>query len=169
MKARSMRLRAALVAGLACLGVAAVSASAQAAPATVVEQQFAASSGDSCRYGHAKGVLGWQLPPLGGGPTVVDVSGLLVDRPVAPITIPECPDDGRFSTLLLTALAGSEQVDTELIRADNSTRPFQLLLTGEIRRVVIDTVVVQVCRQPVLAGAPVSCGPKQTYRAPVSV
>jgi hypothetical protein len=35
--------------------------------------------------------------------------------------------------------------------------------------VVIDTVVVQVCRQPVLAGAPVYCGPKQTYRAPVSV
>jgi hypothetical protein len=169
MNARSMGLAAVLLAGLASAGVAAFSPAAQAAPATVVEQPFAAGSADSCRYGQARGILGWWLPPIGGGPRAVDVSGVLVDHPVSPVTTPECPNDGRFSTVLFTAFAGGAQVDAELVRTDDSARTFQLQLAGETRPVVIDTVVVQVCRQFAFAGPPVYCGPKQAFRAPVSL
>jgi hypothetical protein len=169
MNPRSMGLAAVLLTGLASAAVVALSTAAQAASATVVEQHFTADSADSCLYGQAKGSLGWRLPPLGGGPRAVDISGVLVDRPVSPVTTPHCRDDAHFSTVSFTAFADGTQVDAELVRADNSTRTLQLQLADETKPVIIDTVVVQVCRQSALPGPSAYCGRKQTFRAPVSV
>jgi hypothetical protein len=72
MRARNavMLVGALSVAGLLA-GPAAGPASADPVWETKVEQPFEADSGDACRYGHTRGLLGWHLDP----PTRVDVEG----------------------------------------------------------------------------------------------
>jgi hypothetical protein len=150
--------------------VAPASAYAGEAPDTIVNQPFAADSGDACPRGQTKGLLGWHLRPLGGGPIAVDVTGILLDRPLSgDVSIPECADDGRFSTVTFTAFAGATVVDTESARVDNGTVRLGFRLAAEVRAIPIDQVVVQVCRVN-LDPAPFEyCGPKQQYRAPIAV
>jgi hypothetical protein len=156
---------AAMVTGL----VTPASASAAEGPDTVVDQPFAADSGDACPLGRAKGLLGWHLRPLGGGPIAVDVTGILVDQPSGDVSIPECVDDGRFSTVTFTAYLGQTVVDTGSARVDNGTVRLGFRLAAEVRATPIDQVVVQVCRVN-LDPAPFEyCGPKQRYRAPIAV
>jgi hypothetical protein len=157
---------AATVTGL----VTPAAASAAEVPDTVVDQPFAADSGDACPLGRTKGVLGWHLRPLGGGPTAVDVTGILLDQPLSgDVSIPECADDGRFSTVTFTALAGGTVVDTGSGRVDNGTVRLAFRLAAEVRAIPIDQVVVQVCRVN-LDPAPFEyCGPKQVYRAPIAI
>jgi hypothetical protein len=154
-------------------GLASFPATAQGAtqpePDSTVEQPFTANSGDSCLYGQVKGMLGWRLPPVGGPPTAVDVSGATVDKPTAPITIPECGDDRRFTVVTVSAYAGGFPVDTELVRADNSIQRFAFQLTGETRRAPIELVVVHVCRHSLATGELDYCGARQVFRAPVSI
>lgn len=137
---------------------------------TVVNQPFAADSGDDCPRGRARGVLGWHLPPLGGGPTAVDVTGTLVDQPASgDVSTPECADDGRFSAVTFTAYAGATVVDTGSGHVDNGTVRIAFRLAARARAVPIDRVVVQVCRVN-LDPAPFEyCGPRQQYRAPIAV
>jgi hypothetical protein len=143
-------------------------ASGQVVPSTLVEQPFAADSGDSCRYGLVEGVLGWRLDPLGGPPTVVEVTGTIRDRPVPIHPTEECGNDGRYSTATLTAYARSGVVDTETVRVNNGAREFAFRLTGTSGAVPIARVIVEVCRPPLVGTRPVYCGPRQEYRAPVS-
>lgn len=159
----------AVVAGL--VFPAPVSASAGAAAQdTVVEQRFAADSGDACPRGRTQGVLGWHLPPLGGGPVVADVTGILLDQPVSgDVSIPECADDFRFSMVTFTAIAGAKVVDTESARVDNGTARFAFRLAAEVTAIPIDMVVVQVCRVNLDPAPFTFCGPKQQYRAPIAV
>jgi len=154
--------------GLASFSTAALG-SAEPGSDPVVEQKFAADSGDFCLYGQVAGLLGWHLPPVGGPPTAVDVSGVLSDKPTAPITTPECGDDRRFTVVTLSAYTGGSPIDTEVVRADNGQRRFALTLTNETRRVPIDLVVVYVCRHSVATGQLDYCGAKQVYRAPISL
>jgi hypothetical protein len=160
------RAFAAAVTGL----VMPASASAGEATNTVVDQAFAADSGDACPHGRAKGLLGWHLRPLGGGPIAVDVTGILLDQPVSgDASTPECADDGRFSVVTFTAYAGATVVDTGSGRVDNGTVRIAFQLAAEVRAIPIDQVVVQVCRVN-LDPAPFEyCGPKQQYRAPIAV
>jgi hypothetical protein len=158
----------AVAAGLTSLSTAALGAT-EPDPDPVVEQPFAAHSGDFCLYGQVKGALGWHLPPIGGPPNAVDVSGVLTDKPTAPITTPECADDRRFTVVTLSAYTGGFPIDTEVIRADNSMRRFAVQLTNETRRAPIELVVVQVCRQSFQSGTFDYCGARQVYRAPVSL
>jgi hypothetical protein len=159
----------AAAAGLVITAAAPASAAATAAD-TVVEQTFAADSGDACPHGRTKGVLGWHLPPLGGGPTVADVTGVLLDQPVSgDVSIPECGDDFRFSVVTFTALAGGRTVDTESARVDNGTVRFAFRLGADVRPVPIDTVVVVVCRVNLDPAPFTFCGAKQVYRAPIAV
>ncbi|WP_204011944.1 hypothetical protein [Virgisporangium aurantiacum] len=147
-----------------------VSAStAAAAQDTVVQQPFAADSGDACPHGRTKGLLGWHLPPLGGGPVVADVTGILVDQPVSgDVSTPECADDFRFSTVTFTAIAGARVVDTESARVDNGTVRFAFRLAA-VTATPIDLVVVQVCRVNLDPAPFTFCGPKQQYRAPIAI
>ena len=143
-------------------------ASGREVPAPLVEQPFAADSGDSCRYGLAEGVLRWHLDPLGGPPTVVEVTGTIRERPVPTDPTAECGDDGRYSTVTMTAHARSGVVDTETVRVNNGAREFAFRLTGTPGAVPIARVIVEVCRPPLVGERPVYCGPRQEYRAPVS-
>jgi hypothetical protein len=166
------RVAAALAAILSAVAllvvVVAASAGAQAAPDPVVEQPFGADSGDACRYGSAKGVLGWHLGSLAGSPRVVDVTGVVVDRPVPTGPVAPCADDRRSSTMTLAAYAGGVLVDTQTVPVDNGTREFEFQLANTTSTARIERVTVQVCRPP-LAGLPATyCGPTQEYRAPVT-
>jgi hypothetical protein len=164
------------VASLLSLAIAAVLASFPATalgatPGTdqTVDEPFTATSGDLCRYGQVKGTLGWHLPPpLGGAPTAVDVRGALQDRPTAPVTVPECRDDRRFSVLTVSAYSGGLPIDTEQVRADNSVQGFVFQLANEVRRTPIDFVVAYVCRHSLATGQLDYCGPREVFRAPVS-
>ena len=164
---------ATLLSVVATAGLTSLSATALAATksnvAPVVTQEFFADSGDRCVYGQVRGVLGWHLPPVGGPPSAVDASGVLVDRPTGPITTPECTDDRRFSVVTLSAYSGGSVIDTEVVRADNGQQRFALTLVGEIRRAPIDMVVVYVCRHSLATGRPDYCGSRQVFRAPISI
>jgi len=163
------------VAGLLATGLAS-SASAQAAapgqqavaPGTVVRQPFAADSGDACRYGVVKGQLGWHIGPVTSRPTVVDVDGTLVDRPLPTDSDAACGDDGRYSIATFTAYAGSAGVARAAVRVDNGAQPVRFTLANTTSTAGITLVVVQVCRPPLVGLRPVYCGAKQEYRAPVS-
>jgi hypothetical protein len=161
-------LSLAVAAGLVSFPAAAQAAT-QPDPDPTAEQPFAATSGDSCRYGQAKGGLGWRLPPLGGPPIAVDVSGTLADRPTAPITIPECGDDRRFSVLTVSAYSGGLPIATELVRVDNGIQRFAFQLPAETRRAPIELVVLYICRHSLATGELDYCGPRQVFRAPVSI
>lgn len=135
-------------------------AAVQSAPA----QEFKADSGDRCGYGYTTGTLTWRAPR----PTiysVVDVKGIVVDRPSRTDPGPGCADDGRYTMAGFIAYVGRTVVDSALVRVDNGSADIAVTL-GENGTVmpIIDQVVVQVCRY---SGTPVGiryCGPPQTYR-----
>jgi hypothetical protein len=164
-----------LALALACLAAAAVpvapaaASSAPSAPEGVVTQAFSADSGDSCRYGRARGVLGWRLPPLGGGPTAVTVEGTAQDLPLPHAPVIGCGDDGRFTTVAFVARAGSTIVDSELVRVDNAGRDIALTLAGDTAATRTDSVTVQVCRSHPATPRLDYCGPRVSYRAPIAV
>jgi hypothetical protein len=145
----------------------AAATAAEPLPDTIVEQPFAADSGDRCQYGYTRGTLGWHLGPLV-RPRTVDVKASIVDRPLPaqPVTI--CGDDGRFTVVTMTAYARDVAVDTELVRADNGIREITFPLVNETSVAPIDRIVVQVCRHPRVSGPAVYCGARQEYRAPVN-
>jgi hypothetical protein len=136
---------------------------AEAAGATAsVTQSFTAHSGDACRMGVAKGTTVWHLPPAGRS---VDGEVTVVDRPDPHNPGPGCPDDGRYTTLVVTAFAARTQVDQQTFAVDNGTREARLGLRAAVP---IETVVVRVCRSTRLPGPPTYCGPEQSIPAPVS-
>jgi hypothetical protein len=153
-------------AGLLAAG-AAGSASAQTAPQSGVEQPFTADSGDPCRYGDVKGVIGWHLGPLATRPTIVDVEGTLLDRPLSTGLVAPCGDDRRFSSVTLTAYARGAVVDSAVARADNGARDFGVQLVNATNAERIERVTVQVCRQAPVGGGEY-CGRLQEYRTPVN-
>jgi hypothetical protein len=170
--------------GLACAVSAAGLAAAASAPAgaapvkaltagapssadTIARQEFAADSGDRCRYGQTRGTLGWHLPPLGGAAVAVDVAGRVLDQPVADVPT-VCSDDGRFSVATVTGFVGVKPVGTASARADNGSQGYEFRITVPDRAARIDRVVVQVCRFLPTPGGPVYCGAKQTYESPVA-
>jgi hypothetical protein len=129
---------------------------------TDVPQPFTAHSGDVCRMGVAKGTIVWHLPPDG---RTVDGTVTVVDRPVPDDPGPVCRDDGRYSTLTMTAFVAGTQVDQQVFPVDNGYRQSTLELTATKS---IETIVVQVCRHFRLPGPPIYCGTAQSYHAPVS-
>lgn len=115
----------------------------------VVEQRFAADSGDKC--GVTKGDLAWYQTPR------VDVVGVLHDLPC----------DGLFSAATFTAYAGGKAVDAQRVRADNGAVEFAFPLVNTVSTPV-ERVTVQVCRFPFETGISY-CGKLQEYRSPVTV
>jgi hypothetical protein len=164
-RAAAMVLVAAAAAG-AWATTASATASASSAPDTVVEQPFAADSGDACQYGVTKGKIFWQLGPLV-GPSSVGVTGALSDRPV-PGEPATCRDDRKFTVLTVTAYAGSVAVDEELVRANNGVRDYRFVLQNETSRARIDRLVVVVCRHAIEVGIPGYCGERHEFRAPIN-
>jgi hypothetical protein len=130
--------------------------------ATDVPQPFTAHSGDVCRMGVAKGTIVWHLPPDGRS---VDGSVTVVDRPDPHNPGPGCTDDGRYTTLVVTALADRIRVDQQTIAVDNGTREARLGLGAAVP---IETIVVQVCRSTRVPGPPTYCGVAQSFPAPVT-
>jgi hypothetical protein len=154
------------VAAATAIGAWTVSAQASTAPAAVVEQRFAADSGDACRYGVTKGSLFWSLGPWV-APSTVGVDAVLVDRPMAgePAT---CRDDRRFSVVTLTAFAGNVAVAERRVRADNQVVDYEFRLVNDTSLAPIDRVAVVVCRHPIETGVPGYCGTRQEFRRPVN-
>ncbi len=133
-----------------------------AAPATDVPQPFTAHSGDVCRMGVAKGTIVWHLPPAG---RTVDGRVTVVDRPDPSNPGPGCTDDGRYTTLVVTALVDRTRVDQQTFPVDNGTRESPLRLTAARP---IEAIVVLVCRSSRAPGPPTYCGAAQTLHAPVT-
>jgi hypothetical protein len=113
----------------------------------VVEQRFAADSGDKC--GVTKGDLAWYQTPR------VDVVGVLHDLPC----------DGLFSAATFTAFAGGKAVDEQRVRADDGAVEFTFPLVN-LRSAPLEKVTVQVCRFPVEIGISY-CGPLREFRSPI--
>jgi len=173
-----------VLAGVACAVSAAGMAAAASAPAgaapvealaagaltsadTIVRQSFAADSGDRCRYGQTRGVLGWHLPTLGGGAVSVAVAGQVLDQPVVDVST-VCGDDGRFSVATVTGFVGSKAVHTASVRADNGAQRFNFRIAVPDRGARIDRVEARVCRFLPTSGSAVYCGATQTYKTPVA-
>jgi hypothetical protein len=154
------------VAAVAAIGSSTASAQASTAPNTVVEQRFAADSGDTCKYGFTKGSLLWTLGPWV-APSTVGVEGVLGDRPL-PGEPTVCRDDRRFSVVTVTAFAGNVVVDQRLVRADNQAVDYQFRLVNDTSLAPIDRVVLGVCRHPIEVGIPGYCGKRQEFRRPVN-
>ena len=132
---------------LAALLVAGALVGAPVAQAdVVVEQRFAADSGDKC--GVTKGELAWYQTPR------VDVTGVLHDLPC----------DGLFSAATFVAYAGGRAVDEQRVRADDGAVEFTFPLVNT-KNTLLERVTVQVCRFPVEIGISY-CGPLQEYRSP---
>lgn len=140
---RSGLLAAALVAGM-------LAAAPVAQADVVVEQRFAADSGDRC--GVTKGVLAWYQTPR------VDVTGVLHDLPC----------DGLFSAATFVAYAGGKAVDDQRVRADDGAAEFAFPLTNTVSTAPVERVTVQVCRFPFEIGISY-CGSPREYRSPVVV
>lgn len=139
---------------------------AAAGPVTAepaVSQEFKADSGDRCQYGYTTGVLAWRTPR----PTiysVVDVKGMVVDRPNRSDPGVGCADDGGYTAAGFIAYNGRTVVDSAVVRIDNGSADVGLTL-GETSSTIptIERVVVQICRY---SSAPVGisyCGSPQTY------
>jgi hypothetical protein len=164
------RVIATLLMALAAAGVGTAAAYADTTPNTtpntVVEQPFAADSGDTCKYGVTKGTIFWTLGPFV-RPAPVAVKGTLIDRPLSdgPSI---CPDDRRFSVVTFTAFAGTVKVDEELVRADNQAVDYGFRLINETSTAPISHLVVVVCRHFPAPRPAVYCGARQIYRAPVN-
>ncbi|MEV8514587.1 hypothetical protein [Dactylosporangium sp. NPDC051484] len=137
------------------------------AHAAVITRPFAADSGDSCRYGSTEGTLGWQYGPASPLPAAgVAVSGKLADRPLPSDPAAVCRDDGYSSTVTFVAYAGGAEVGRQSRTADNATTSFAFILGGTSAATGISSVVVQVCRTPVVTLPPSYCGKPVTYLAP---
>jgi hypothetical protein len=149
-------------------GLAAAQTTTETTADSSVEQPFAADSGDPCRYGEARGVIDWHLGPLATRPTVVDVEGRLLDRPLPDSPVAPCGGDRRFSTVTLTAYARGAVVDSAVVRADNGVREFRLQLVNTANAARIERLTVQVCRLSSAGDPAESCGSKQEYRAPLN-
>jgi hypothetical protein len=139
-----------------------------AAHAAVISQAFAADSGDSCTYGSSSGTLGWQVGPSPLPGPGVAVSGKVADRPlpVDPGTI--CRNDGYNSTVTFVAYTHGVEVDRQSRTADNGTVTFSFMLGAAAGSKGVDTVVVQVCRNPVVTLPPSYCGKPVTYTSPAA-
>jgi hypothetical protein len=155
----------AMVVAAAGIGGAALLAGAVSAQASivggVVSLPFAADSGDRCRMGAASGRLGWHTD----GRLLVEVSGVVVDRPLPASSDTVCSDDGRYTVATFTASINGVVVDTGTVRADNGRQEVALSLSGSR---VIDLVVVEVCRVSRLPGPPTVCGTPQRYQRPIT-
>lgn len=127
---------------------------ALAGTAADVPQSFSADSGDACRLGAARGTLVWHQPPAG---RTVDGTATVSDR----LPSPGCGDDGRHTVLVLTARAGGEAVDQEVLEADNGQRTYRFTLSAPVQ---VAEVVVRVCRR---GPAGSYCGAAQTLPAPI--
>jgi hypothetical protein len=149
-------------------GLASAQTTSAATAATSVEQPFAADSGDPCLYGEARGVIDWHLGPLATRPTVVDIEGWLLDRPLSNNPVAPCGGDRRFSSVTLTAYARGAVVDSAVVRADNGVREFRLQLVNSTNAARIERLTVQVCRLSPAGDPAESCGRTQEYRAPVN-
>jgi hypothetical protein len=169
MKGRGMRRGRvtifAMVIAAAGLGAASLLAGAVWAQASivggVVRQPFAADSGDRCRMGVASGDLGWHTDAR----LLVEVSGVVVDRPLPTSSDTVCGNDGRYTVATFTASINGVVVDTGTVRADNGRQEVALLLSGSRP---IDLVVVEVCRVSRLPGPPTLCGTPQRYQRPIT-
>lgn len=148
-----MRCAAAIIA--AGVGSTAFAGSpALARTAADVPQSFSADSGDACRLGAARGTLVWHQPPAG---RTVDGTATVSDR----LPSPGCGDDGRNTVLVLTARAGGEVVDQEVLEADDGQRTYRFTLSAPVQ---VAEVVVRVCRR---GPAGSYCGAAQTLPAPI--
>lgn len=131
--------------------------------APAVAQEFKADSGDRCGYGYTTGALAWRTDR----PTVhavVDVKGVVADRPLPADPGAVCPDDRAYSTAAFVAYAGRTVVDSKLVRADNDSVDFRLTLgLDSTIAPVIDRVVVQVCRYSTSPIGISYCGSPRTY------
>jgi hypothetical protein len=112
--------------------------------------------------GLAKGVLVWHLAPADRS---VDGKADLRDRPDPDETSTMCPDDGRYSVLIITARAADGSSARALIESDNGLKSerFKLSLTTRIEQVVL-----QICRRGPQNEPVTYCGPAQTHRAPIT-
>jgi hypothetical protein len=153
---------------LAALGAAlAVLTFPGSAHAATITQQFAADSGDACRYGTTSGTLGWSYGTASPLPVAgVDVQGRLTDRPLPVDPATGCPDDGYSSTATFTAYSGAVAVERRTETADDDAVSFAFSLGKASTAARIDRVVVQVCRNPVRTLPPSYCGKAVTYLAP---
>jgi hypothetical protein len=122
--------------------------------ATDLTQSFSAHSGDACRLGAARGTIVWHQPPAG---RTVDGTATVSDR----LPSPGCGDDGRNTVLVLTARAGGEVVDQEVLEADNGQRTYRFALSAAVP---VTEVVVRVCRRGTVGSY---CGATQTLPAPI--
>jgi hypothetical protein len=81
----------------AALGAAALVVGTATAEAAVVDvivaRPFSADSGDACRMGQTRGELGWHTDTR----RVVEVNGVVVDRPLPGGADAGCGNDGRYS------------------------------------------------------------------------
>lgn len=147
---------------------AALLAAVIAAPTAVlashptIQQRFRADSGDRCQYGYTEGVLAWRavhLPEV----TAVDISGVVVDRPIA--NEPSlCPDDRRYTIAYFTGYVRDVVLDQQARRVENGSLDFRLTLgLNSTTARPIDRVVVEVCRVSLVANEPIYCGLPQTY------
>jgi hypothetical protein len=136
------------------------------AHAATIAQPFKADSGDTCRYGATEGNLTWQTGIISPLPLLkVGVTGTITDRPL-PIDPTNCRDDGYNSTATLVAYAGKTEFERESVTANNNTVRFQFGLGSSVTKTAIDSVVVQVCRDPIFTLPPSYCGKPVTYLAP---
>lgn len=130
----------------------------------VPSQEFKADSGDRCVYGYTRGTLTWRAPR----PTiysVVDVKGVVVDRPNRSDPGVGCRDDGAYTIAGFAAYAGRTVVDYALVRVDNGTADVAVTLGEQSAATpIIDRVVVQVCRYSATPVGISYCGSPQTYQ-----
>lgn len=163
-----MRLTHAIAATAAALATTILAAPAAVHAEPSITQQFAADSGDSCRYGFTDGTLTWRF-----GPTTsplplagVAVKGRVVDRPLPIDPSVPCRDDGLFSVATFVAASGTREIDREARRADNSITNFEFALGDTSTVARIDRVVIQVCRFRLSSTAPAYCGRAVEYPVP---
>jgi hypothetical protein len=164
---RPLRLLAGAAAVL--VGVAVLwTAGPASADGPIVNQSFAADSGDNCRSGYTNGNFAWHV---GRGPLAahaVDVSGILADRPLPTDPNAACRDP-RFTSATFAAYNGNGAVDRERVTVDNGQITIEFRLGGDAGQTVVTRVVVQVCRHAhPWTTVPDYCGRPVEYRTPPS-
>ena len=148
-------------------GVLALPAAASADSPTSVGQPFYADSSspfDACPHGVTKGMLNWRTS--GDWTMAVRVSGSLIDQPTSSNTSALCANDGYDSTAKFTLFYDNREVDRASVKVDNGVAAFDFTLKGvpsSDSAVIQPTLVVQVCRDPVLTNPISYCGKPVTY------
>jgi hypothetical protein len=162
-----MRLAHTLAAAAAILAAILATPTAVHAESSIT-QQFAADSGDSCRYGFTDGTLTWRF-----GPTTsplplsgVALKGRVADRPLPIDPGTPCLNDGLFSVATFVAASGTREIDREARRADNGITTFEFALGDPATVSGIDRVVIQVCRFRLSSTTPAYCGRAVEYPVP---